>query len=66
MLPKDIDCDRIPDADLFVTDIGLYPKIESQYDEIHDAITLAITDLVHDQPHAYDYLRGKTFARALH
>jgi hypothetical protein len=66
MLPKDIDRDRIPDADLFVTDIGLYPKIESQYDEIHDEITLAITDLVHDQPHAYDYLRGKTFARALH
>jgi hypothetical protein len=65
MLPKHIDRDRIPDADLFVTDIGLYPKIESQYDEIHDEITLAITDLVHDQPHAYDYLRGKTFARAL-
>lgn len=65
MLPKDIDRDRIPDADLFVTDIGLYPKIESQYDEIHDEITLAITDLVHDQPHAYDYLRGKTFARVL-
>jgi len=65
MLPKDIDRDRIPDADLFVTDIGLYPKIESQYDEIHDEITLAITDLVHDQPRAYDYLRGKTFARSL-
>jgi hypothetical protein len=65
MLPKDIDRDRIPDADLFVTDIGLYPKIESQYDEIHDEITLAITDLVHDQPHAYDYIRGKTFARSL-
>ena len=65
MLPKDIDRDRIPDADLFVTDIGLYPKIESQCDEIHGEITLAITDLVHDQPHAYDYLRGKTFARVL-
>ena len=65
MLPKDIDRDRIPDADLFVTDIGLYPKIESQCDEIHDEITLAITDLVHDQPRAYDYLRGKTFARVL-
>ena len=66
MLPKDVDRNRIPDADLFVTDIGLYPKIESQYDEIHDEITHAITDLVHDQPHAYDYLRGKTFARSLH
>jgi hypothetical protein len=66
MLPKDVDRNRIPDADLFVTDIGVYPKIDSQYDEIHDEITLAITDLVHDQPHAYDYLRGKTFARSLH
>ena len=66
MLPKDVDPNRIPDADLFVTDIGIYPKIESQYDEIHDEITLAISDLVHDQPHAYDYLRGRTFARALH
>jgi len=65
-LPKDVDQNRIPDADLFVTDIGIYPKIDSQYDEIHDEITLAISDLVHDQPHAYDYLRGRTFARSLH
>src|SRR5687767_13624134 len=66
MLPKDVDPNRIPDADLFVTDIGIYPKIDSQYDEIHDEITLAISDLVHDTPHAYDYLRGRTFARAKH
>jgi hypothetical protein len=65
MLPKDLDEKRIPDADLFVTDIGVYPSIDSQFDEIHDEITLAISDLVHDQPHAYDYLRGKTFARTL-
>ena len=63
MLPKDVDRNRIPDADLFVTDIGLYPKIESQYDEIHDEITLAISDLVRP---AATYLRGKTFARTLH
>ena len=66
MLPKDVDPARIPDADLFVTDIGVYPKLDSQFDEIHDEITIAISDLVHDQPHAYDYLRGKTFARSLH
>jgi hypothetical protein len=65
MLPENLAQDRIPDADLFVTDVGLYPKIESQYDEIHDEITLAISELMHDQPRAYDYLRGKTFARAL-
>jgi len=66
MLPRDVDPNRVPDADLFVTDIGIYPGIDSQYDEIHDEITLAISDLVHDQPHACGYLRGKTFARALH
>jgi len=66
MLPRELDQTRIPDADLFVTEIGVFPKLDSQYDEIYDEITLAISDLVHDQPHAYDYLRGKTFARSLH
>ena len=64
--PKDFDRDRVADPDLFVTDIGLCPRIESHYDQIHDEITLVISDLVHNQPRAYDYLRGKTFARALH
>jgi hypothetical protein len=66
MLPRDVDKNRIPDADLFITEIGVFPKLESQDDEIHDEITLAISDLVQDQPHAYDYLRGRTFARILH
>jgi hypothetical protein len=66
MLPHDLDQTRIPDADLFVTEIGVFPKLDSQFDEIYDEITLAISDLVKDQPHAYDFLRGRTFARALH
>ena len=66
MLPRDLDQSRIPDADLFVTEIGVFPKLESQYDEIYDEITLAISDLVKDQPQAYDFLRGRTFARSLH
>ena len=65
MLPREVDRNRIPDADLFITEIAVYPKVDSKYDEIHDEITLAISDLVHDQPHAYDYLRGRTFARTL-
>ena len=65
MLPKDVDPNRIPDADLFITEIGIFPKLDSKYDEIHDEITLTISDLVHDEPHAYDYLRGRTFARTL-
>ena len=66
-LPKSVDKTRIPDADLFVTEIGIYPKLDQeQYTEIYDEITLAISDLVYEQPHAYDYLRGRTFARTLH
>jgi hypothetical protein len=65
MLPRSVDKNRIPDADLFITEIGIFPKLDSKYDEIHDEITLAISDLVHDEPHAYDYLRGRTFARTL-
>jgi len=66
MLPRDVDQSRIPDADLFVTEIGVFPKLDSQFDDIYDEITLAISDLVHEQPHAYDFLRGRTFARTLH
>ena len=66
MLPRNVDKNRIPDADLFITEIGIFPKLDSKYDEIHDEITLTISDLVHDEPHAYDYLRGRTFARTKH
>ena len=58
---------RIPDADLFPTESGIVPKLDQdQYGEIYDEITHAISDLVYEQPHAYDYLRGRTFARTLH
>ncbi|HUG75890.1 MAG TPA: hypothetical protein VML57_00215 [Burkholderiales bacterium] len=65
MLPRGLDQSRIPDADLFVTEIGVFPKLDSQFDDIYDQITLAITDLVHAQPRAYELLRGRTFARSL-
>lgn len=66
-LPKEVDQTRIPDADLFVTEIGIFPRLDQeQYGEIYDEITLAISDLVYEQPQAYDYLRGRTFARTLH
>ena len=66
-LPKELDPDRIPDADLFVTEIGIFPKLDTeQYGEIYDEITMAISDHVYEQPRAYDYLRGRTFARTLH
>jgi hypothetical protein len=65
-LPADIG-GPIPDADLYVTEIGIYPKLDAaQYGELYDEITLAISDLVQAQPGAYELLRGRTFARTLH
>ena len=56
----------IPDADLYVTEIGIFPKLSAdQYGDVFDEITLAISDLVYEQPKAYDVLRGRTFARTL-
>ena len=66
MLPRYLDPARIPDADLFVTEIGIFPRLGSRSDEIYDEITLALSDLVKDEPHTYDLLRGRTFARSLH
>jgi len=57
----------LPDADLYVAEIGVYPKLDAgQYGELYDEITLAILDLVQAQPDAYELLRGHTFARTLH
>ena len=67
MLPRDVDKNRIPDADLFITEIGIYPKLGDELQsEIFDEITLLISDLVYEQPMAYNVLRGRTFARILH
>jgi hypothetical protein len=64
-LPEKTD-GMIPDADLYVTEIGFFPKLGSdQYGDIFDEITLAISDLVYEQPKAYEVLRGRTFARTL-
>jgi hypothetical protein len=67
MLPRQLDDKVIPDADLFITEIGIYPKLgDDQQSEIFDEITVLISDLVYEQPKAYDLLRGRTFARILH
>lgn len=64
--PAQVPESQIPDADLYVTEIGLYPKLGAeQYAEIYDEITITISKLVNEQPDAYDVLRGRTFARAL-
>ena len=55
----------VPDADLCVTDVGIYPGINWQLDDIHDEIVCALADLVHERPYAHAYLRDRTFARVL-
>jgi len=67
MLPHQLDDRAIPDADLFITEIGIYPKLgDDLQSEIFEEITLLISDLVYEQPMAYNVLRGRTFARILH
>ena len=67
MLPKDVDPNRIPDADLFVTDIGISPRLSpEQYGEIYQDIAQTLGDLLEEEPQAGEWLRGRTFARTLH
>jgi hypothetical protein len=64
--PAQIPDSQIPDADLYVTEIGVFPKLGAdQYADVFDEITITISSLVNEQPNAYDVLRGRTFARAL-
>ncbi len=64
--PAQLPDNQIPDADLYVTEIGIFPKLGSdQYADVFDEITITITSLVNEQPNAYDVLRGRTFARSL-
>jgi len=66
-LPKDVDQSPIPDADLFVTEIDTFPRLDNdRHGEIYDEIVLMISALLYEQPHACDYLRGRTFARTIH
>ena len=65
-LPLNLTENQIPDADLYVTEIGMFPKLGSdQYADVFDEITVTLSSLVNEQPNAYDVLRGRTFARTL-
>jgi len=66
-LPARFTEQSIPDADLYVTEIGIFPKIgDDQYADLYDEITATLSTLCNEQPNAYDVLRGRTFARAMH
>jgi len=65
-LPEQLIDSQIPDADLYVTEIGIFPKLSTdQYADVFDEITITLSNLVSEQPNAYDVLRGRTFARSL-
>ena len=65
-LPQHMTENQIPDADLYVTEIGIFPKLGTdQYADLFDEITVTLSNLVNEQPNAYDVLRGRTFARTL-
>ncbi|MBI4293159.1 MAG: hypothetical protein HY661_16925 [Betaproteobacteria bacterium] len=52
---------------LFVTDIGFSAMIcQDDLEEAYNLIGTAISDVVAEEPEAFDLLRGRTFARTLH
>jgi hypothetical protein len=54
-------------GDLFVTDIGISPRLGAeQYGEIFDEIFSTLSEVLAEEPEAGDRLRGRTFARTLH
>jgi hypothetical protein len=65
-LPERLTDTQIPDADLYLAEIGIFPRLGAeQYADIFDEITLALSSLMSEQPRARDVLRGRTFARSL-
>jgi hypothetical protein len=65
-LPEQITQQQIPDADLYVTEIGVFPRLGAeQYADVFDDITITLSSLMSEQPNAFDVLRGRTFARTL-
>jgi hypothetical protein len=53
--------------ELFVSDIGISPRLSAeQYGEIYQDIAETLADLLEEEPHAGEWLKGRTFARTLH
>jgi hypothetical protein len=55
------------EAELVVTAIGISPRINAeQYGQIFEQIATTLSELLDERPESSDYLRGRTFARAVH
>lgn len=52
---------------LFVTDVGFSATVTpEELEKIYTLIGTAISDVMSEQPEAFELLRGRTFARTLH
>jgi hypothetical protein len=55
------------EEELIVTAVGISPRINAeQYGEIFGEIATTLSELLDEHPDSCDFLRGRTFARALH
>jgi len=53
--------------ELYVSDIGISPRLSAeQYGEIYEDIAETLGELLEQEPHAGEWLKGRTFARTLH
>ncbi len=61
------DTGNAEEDELFVTAIGISPRINTeQYGQIFGEIATTLTELLDEVPESSDFLRGRTFARAMH
>ena len=52
---------------LYITDVGLSATVTlEEIEKIYALIGTAISDVMSEQPEAFEWLRGRTFARTLH
>jgi hypothetical protein len=58
---------RSENDELFVSDVGIAPRLSAQqYGEIFQDIARTLADVLEEEPEACDFVKGRTFARALH
>ena len=58
---------RSENDELFVSDVGIVPRLSAQqYGEIFQDIARTLADVLEGEPEACDFVKGRTFARALH
>ena len=55
------------EGELFVLEVDFSSPIsENEFEEVYDMLNITISELVSERPGAFEWLRGRTFARTLH